>query len=250
METQKIVNLLNDTDNEFSKFATKKWYVINDQSNTEYGKGNKNDSSIKFETKFIKSNLCDYSDVYILVTGDITASGGDEYTSAAFKNCAPFTRYVTHINHKHIDTAENLDIIIPFFNLIEYKDSFCGTSGSLWQLKRDEFNMNNARNSIHVSTRNSSSFKYKLSILGKPAYDGVLKNAKIVALKYLSNFWRSLEMPLVKWKIYLELNWTKNYVISDIAGYTAFNITNTKRYVPIVTLLTEDNVKLTKQFNE
>ena len=110
--------------------------------------------------------------------------------------------------------------------------------------------MNNARNFIHVSTRNSSSLKYKLSILGKPAYDGVLKNAKIVARKYLSNFWRSLEMPLVKWKIYLELNWTKNYVMSDIAGYTAFDITNTKSYVHIVTLLTEDNVKLTKQFNE
>ena len=115
METQKIVNLLNDTDNEFSKFASKKWYVINDQNNTEYGKGNENDASIKFETKLIKSDLCDYSDVYILVTGDITASGGDEYTNAAFKNCAPFTRSVTHINHKHTDTAENLDIIIPSF---------------------------------------------------------------------------------------------------------------------------------------
>ena len=66
MENQKIVNFLNASDNEFSKFAARKWYVINEQNNTEYGKGNKTDSSIKFETKVIKSSRCDYSDPYIL----------------------------------------------------------------------------------------------------------------------------------------------------------------------------------------
>ena len=71
METQKIVNLLNDSDNESSKFATRKWYVVNDQNNGQYGRGNENDSTIKFETKGIKPNLCDYSDTYILVTGDV-----------------------------------------------------------------------------------------------------------------------------------------------------------------------------------
>ena len=70
MESQKIVNLLKDSDNEFSKFATRKRYIINDQNNGQYGKENENDSTIKFETKVIKSNLCDYSDAYILVTGD------------------------------------------------------------------------------------------------------------------------------------------------------------------------------------
>ena len=59
LEIQKIVNLLNDTDNESSKFATRKWHVINDQNNTEYGEGNENNSSIKFETKVIKASLCD-----------------------------------------------------------------------------------------------------------------------------------------------------------------------------------------------
>ena len=71
METQKIVNLRSDSENESFKFATRKWYITNDQNNGQYGRGNENDSAIKFQTKVIKSNLCDYSDAYILVTGDI-----------------------------------------------------------------------------------------------------------------------------------------------------------------------------------
>ena len=71
MEAQKIVNLLNDCDNESSAFATRKWYIINDQNNKQYGRGNENDSIFKFEIKVINPNLCDYSDAYILVTGDI-----------------------------------------------------------------------------------------------------------------------------------------------------------------------------------
>ena len=92
METEKIVNLLNESDNESSKFATRKWYIINDQNNGQYGEGNENDSTIKFETKVIKSNLDDYSDAYILVTGNITATGGNANATVVFKNCAPFTR--------------------------------------------------------------------------------------------------------------------------------------------------------------
>ena len=77
METQKIANLLGDADNESSKSATIKWHVINEQSNTDYGEGNEDSVTVKFENKVIKSNLCDCSDAYILVTGDITATGGD-----------------------------------------------------------------------------------------------------------------------------------------------------------------------------
>ena len=71
MEIQKIVNLLNDSDNESSKFATRKWYIINDQNIGQYGRGNEDDSTIKSETKVIKPILCDYSDAYILVRGEI-----------------------------------------------------------------------------------------------------------------------------------------------------------------------------------
>ena len=87
METQKIVNLLNDSDNESSKFATRKWYIINNQNNGKYGRGNENDSTIKFETKVIKPNLWDYSDAYIFVTGDIKIADIAADTNAAFKNC-------------------------------------------------------------------------------------------------------------------------------------------------------------------
>ena len=136
---------------------------MNDQNNGQYGRGNENDSTIKFETKVIKPNLCDYLDAYILATGDIKVAAVAIDTNVAFKNCAPFTRCVTHINDEHVETAENLDIIMPMYNLIEYSDS----SGSLYQFKRDEPPMNNAVNLNNVALDNSTSFKYKASLLGK-----------------------------------------------------------------------------------
>ena len=250
METQKIVNLLNGTNNESSKFATRKWCIINDQNNGQYGEGGENDSTVKFETKVIKSSLCDYSDAYILVTGNTTATGVNANTNVALKNCAPFTRCVTHINNKHVETAENLDIIMPMYNLLEYSDNYADSSGILWQFKGDEQNMN-GNNIADVSTADSSSFKYKSSLLRTPKATGALENAKIVVLlKYLSNFFRSLEMPLINCKIHLKSNWTKNCVMSSAAGITTIQITITKLYVPIVTLSIEDNVNLTKQLNE
>ena len=91
MKTRKISNLLNDSDNESSNFATRKWYIINDQNNWQYGEGNENDSAIKFETKVIKPFLCYYSDGYILVTGNITVTNIAADTNVASKNCTPFT---------------------------------------------------------------------------------------------------------------------------------------------------------------
>ena len=85
METKKIVNLVNDSDNESSKFAARKWHIITDQNNGQYGRGNENDSTIKFGTKVIKPNLCDYSDIYILVTGDIKVAYVAANTNVAFE---------------------------------------------------------------------------------------------------------------------------------------------------------------------
>ena len=107
------------TGNESSKFATRKWYFINDQNNTDYGEGNEDSTTVKFETKVIKSNLYGYSDAYVLVTGNITATGGHANTRVSFKNCAPFTKYITHIDDEHVDNANNLDIIMPMCNLID-----------------------------------------------------------------------------------------------------------------------------------
>ena len=138
---------MNETDNESSKFATRKWHVINDQDN---GERSENDSSIKFETAVIKSSLCDYSDVYVLVIADKKVAAVGANTNIAFNNCALFTRCVTHINYKHIDTAENHNIIMPMHNLIEYGDNYSDTSRSLYQFKRDESPLNNVGNPIKL----------------------------------------------------------------------------------------------------
>ena len=227
--------------------------------------------SIKYETKVIKSNFCDYSHGYILVKGDIKVIGINANTNVAFKNCASFTRHqliLTHRYDEHIDTAENLDITLPMYNLIEYSNNYSDTSESLRQFKRDASHTNNNGNLINVSTDNSLSFRYKSSILRKTAAafgdHRVLRNVKtVVPLKYLSNFWRSekklLEMPLINCKTHLQLNWTKNCVMHGSDAYAAadnsntetiFKITNTKLFVPIVTLSTKDNVKLTRQLND
>ena len=103
------------------------------QSNGNYPHKNE----IKFLTSSLESNLCDYSDAYILVTGNITVTGGDENTKVAFKNCAPFRECRTEINETFIDNAERINIAMPMYNLIEYGDNYSDTSVSLWQFKRD-----------------------------------------------------------------------------------------------------------------
>ena len=191
-ETQKTANFLGDADNESSKFGTRKWYVISDENNTNYGEGNENGTTVKFETQVIKSNLCDYADAYIFATGDVTATGGDANTRVVFKNCAPFMKCIPHINNEHVDNADNLGIIMRMYNLTEYSDNYSDTSGCLWQFKRVEQNMNNG-NPDNFTTADSTSFKYKSSFFNPltAADNGVSKNVKIaVLLKYLSNFWR------------------------------------------------------------
>ena len=194
METPKIVNLLNESEELNSKFATRKWYIINDQNNGQYGRGNKNenDLTIRFKTKVIKPNLCDYSDAYILVTGDIKVAAVASDINVAFKNCAPLTRCATHINDEHVETAENLNIIMPRYNLIEYSDNYSDSSGSLYQFKIDESRTNDDGNPLNAALNNSASLKYKASLLGKAddadGNDRSLKDIKLVVpLKYLSN---------------------------------------------------------------
>ena len=197
-------------------------------------------------------NLCHYSDAYSLVIRDIKVTNIAADTNVAFKNCAPFTRCTTHINDEHTETAENLDIIMPMYNLIEYSDNYSDSSGSLYQFKKDESPMNDNNNPLNITLNNSSSFKYKESLLGKAddadGNDRSLKNVKIVVpLKYLSNFFRSLEMPLINSKIHLELNWNNNCIMygddNNARGdnrEATFQITSTKLYVPFVTLSTNN----------
>ena len=138
METQKIINLLNNSENEYSKFATKKWYVIDSESKGNYS----HENPIKFLTSSLESSLCDYSDAYILVTGNINVTGGDNNTKVVFKNCAPFEKCSTEIDGTLVDEANFINITIPMYNLIEYSDNYSDTSGSLWGFKRDDITNN------------------------------------------------------------------------------------------------------------
>ena len=104
--------------------------VCYDQNNTDYVEGNEDSTTVKFETKVIKSSLCDYQDTYVLVTGNIAATAGDANTRVTFKNCARYTKCITHINDEYIDNADNLDIIMPMCNLIEYRDNWSDILGS------------------------------------------------------------------------------------------------------------------------
>ena len=113
MEAQKIINLLDNTENEYSKFATKKWYIINSESKDNYSYQN----PIRFLTNSLESRLCDYSDAYILMTGNINVTGGDNNTKVAFENCGPKCR--TEINETFVDEADNINITMPMYNLIE-----------------------------------------------------------------------------------------------------------------------------------
>ena len=256
MENQKIINLLDKIDTDSKHFATKKWYVINDENSTNYGvnkdTGADAPDTIKYDTRVLKPNLCDYAEAYILVDGTIRVANALNATKLALKNCAPFIKCNLEINDEHVDTAENLDIVMPMYNLIEYSDTYQDSSATLYQYKRDESAEANAIDDLTAD--NSSSFKYKIKLLGNVTEvdgdaGGVRRlNVKVVVpLKYLSNFFRSLEMPLINCKIKLNLTWKKECVLSTLDDDAAnpennavFVINDTKLYVPVVTLSKED----------
>ena len=137
-----------------------------------------------------------------MIDGAIRAAAANANTRLALKNCAPFTKCNLEINDKHVDTAENLDITMSMYNLIEYSDNYQDSSATLYQYKRDEPPEANAIDDLTAD--NSSSFKYKVSLLDNPVLNGNITKASVkvvVSLKYLSSFFRSLEMPLINCKI-------------------------------------------------
>ena len=202
----------------------------------------------------LRSSLCDYSDAYIFVSGTITvgalaAGGRNNNIQVVFKNCAPFTSCIYEINITQIDNAKDIDVVMPLYNLlIEYFDNYSKTSECLSQYYRDEPALA-ADDALADFPGNSASFKYKQKITGSTGNYGTKDVEIMVPLKYLSNFWISLEMPLINCEINLILTWSVNCVISSAAANqtTTFSITDTKFYVPVVTLSTEDNEKLLQQ---
>ena len=204
MEYQTIANLLDSVSNQPSKFRTKNWVEINDESRGTYSS-----NDIKFKTTMLKTSLCDYANAYILVSGRITITGAadDDVTRRAderdkgvtFKKCAPFTKRISIVNNTDIDNAKDIDIAIPMYNLIEFSDNYSETSGSLWQYYKNEPNDNIAH---------SESFKSKVKITGKTAADRNIRDVEIIVLsKYLSNFCRTLEMPLINCEVNLILTY-------------------------------------------
>ena len=215
MEYQKIANLLNNESDQSSKFRTRNWVELNDESRESYA-----NSDTEFKTTMLRSNLCDYADSYILAKGTITITSAGDNDAArranerdkgvTFKNCAPFTKCIRRINDTGIDNAQDIDIVMPMYNLIEYSHNYSKTSGSIWQYCKDVPNNNLA---------NSESFKFKVEITGKTPDDGNTKDVEIVVpLKYLSNFWRTLEMPLINCEVNLIFAWSKDCVITNSAG--------------------------------
>ena len=150
--------------------------------------------------------------------GDITVTAALQI-QLAFENCAPFTKCIIKFDGTTIDEAENLDLVMPVYNLIEYSSKYSQNTGILWFYSKNEStNFNN-----NIANRNNlKSFKYKATLLentvAEPApnaANGILRNAAItVLLKYLSNFWKLLEMPLINCKLELKLKWTKYSVLS------------------------------------
>ena len=187
-----------------------------------------------------------------MVDGTIRATNAVNATRLTLKNCAPFTKCNLEINDEHVDTAENLDIVMPMYNLIEYSDNYQDSSATLYQYKRDEPPEDDAV--ADLTADNSDYFKYKIELLGNVTEvagnaAGVRRlNVKVVVpLKYLSNFFRSLEMPLINCKIKLNLTWKKECVLSTGAGEAVFIINDTKLYVPVVTLSKEGNKDFIEQ---
>ena len=187
------------------------------------------------------------------VKGKITVTNPNDNTNfnkeLTLKNNAPFISCISKINGELVENAEDLDIVMPMYNLLEYSDNYQDSTGSLYQFKIDEPPDDNAE-----VANNTTSLVYKSKLIKGTDNNNVNNVKLVVPLKYVSNFFRSLEMPLVNCKIDLELTWHKDCMVSSAnaaAGQVvSFMITNTKLYVPVVTLSIKDNTNLTKQLNE
>ena len=264
MEFNKINNLLGPPHDKVPRFITKKWIEVQSQSENAYNTS----KPIRFKTSMLRSDLCDYSDAYVLVKGKMTVTNPNNNANfnkeLTLKNNAPFISCISKINGELVENAEDLDIVMPMYNLLEYSKNYEKTSGSLFNSYRDEpseITIGAGNNAINISIRNSKSFDYKTEITGSlDAGEDEKENVTItIPLKYLGNFWRSLDIPLINCEITLILSWYKECVLVDRAhrGPPAaainsptdakFEITDCKLYVPVVILSAENDNKLLEQ---
>ena len=276
MEYDKMNNLLLSEESEnLSKFVTREYVKVNSLSNT-YDEN----KSIRFKTPMLRSDLWDYADAYILIKGTITVNdivnGAENQIirrnrKIILKNNAPFVSCITRINNEFIEDADDLDIVMPMYNLLEYSKSYRKTISSLYNYYRDELSDDNNPNNFPNTNVNSGPFKYKNKITGN-AYDvaagaaghdanrvGKKEIELAIPLKYLGNFWRALNIPLISCEVSLELKWNENCIITSLeevqsdAGPPAVNappagatlaINDCKLYIPVLTLSKDDEIKL------
>ena len=263
MEIQKIANFLDATSDykDLPRFVTRKWIEIYDQLEKNYNPN----KEIRIKTSLLRSDLCDFSDAYIVIEGNIIVTNPENAKrnkAVAFKNNAPFINCISKINGVKIDNAEDLDVTMPNYNLLEYSKNYKKPTGGLWNYYRDE--------PSDPLSSNYESMKYKTSIqrnnynvgAGEANYDvnkvGKNKTEGVIPLKDLSDFWKSLNIPLINCEVGLILTWSKSCVLVNMTTRDAeednppnvaptglqFKLTDTKLYVPVVTLSKENDTKL------
>ena len=274
MEYDKINNLLGSESENLSNFVTREYVRVNSLSNT-YDEN----KSIRFETPMLRSDLCDYADAYILVNGTTSITSQNNVIRdkkdrpLILKNNAPIISCITRINGELIEDADDLDIVMLMYNLLEYSKNYRKTIGSFYNYYRDELSDDPDNiNHDNIKVVNSNAFKYKNKITGN-TYD-VLNTADdyvvvkqgtqeiefAIPLKYLGNFWRALNIPLISCEISLELKWGKNCIITSLeevqvdAGPPVVRkdsptgatlaINDCKLYIPVVTLSKDYEIKL------
>ena len=273
MEYDKINKLLGSESENLSKFVTREYVGVNSLSNMY----NEN-KSIRFKTPMLRSDLCKYADAYILVNGTITAAAGannirdKKNRKLTLKNNAPFVSCITRINGELTEDADDLDIVMPMYNLLGYSKNYRKTIRSLYNYYRDELTNDNNNNFTNRNVVNSNDFKYKNKIIGNTynvdaaaaGYDANKKGTQeieiAIPLKYLGNFWRALNIPLISCEVSLEFKWNKNCIITSLKerqvdagppvvrdGATtgaSLGINDCKLYIPVVTLSKDDEIKL------
>ena len=250
MEFNKINNLLGPAHDKVPRFITKKWIEVQSQSGNTYNTS----KPIRFKTSMLRSDLCDYSDAYVWVKGKITVTNPNDNANfnkeLTLRNNAPFISCISKINGELVENAEDLDIVMPMYNLLQYSKNYEKTSGSLFNYYRDEpkeHTIGAGDDAINISIRNSKSFDYKTEIIGSLDAGEDEKEDVTIAI------------PLINCKITLTLSWYKECVLvgrafrgppaaaaNRINSPTSakFEITDCKLYVPVVTLSAENDNKL------
>ena len=237
---------------------------MQDQSNNDYNTS----KPIRFKTPVLRSDLCDYSDAYIWVRGTTTrvdpAHNVNFDRKLTLKNNPPFISCISKINGKLVENAKDLDVVMPMYNLLEYSKNYQKTSGSLFNFYRDEPN-SAVNGGVDISIRDSKLFDYKTKITG--SFDDGNNNKQVtiaIPLKYLGNFWRTLDIPLINCEIALNLARSNKCLLvgrvhrAAAAGPPAvaavnsptnatFRVTDCRLYVPVVTLSAKNDKKLLEQ---